>query len=66
MILNIFNGEVEIDWEDAKKVIKEELNKMSKEELITLLFDRDGEYLDLEEYFREEITQHYIPDCWEE
>lgn len=63
MILNIFGGEVEIDSYEANKIILKELNKLSKGELINLLMDRDGEYLDLEEYFREEITEQIKPDC---
>ena len=66
MILNIFNGEVEIDWEDAEKVIKEELNKLSKEELIQFILDNDCTEYDLEEEFREQITVYYASDCWED
>lgn len=66
MILKIFGGEVEITWKEAEKVIREELNKMSKEELIQFIIDNDGYKYDLEEEFREQITESIKPDCWEE
>ena len=44
----------EADMEETKKVIKRELNKMSKEELIEFIFDTTDQ-TDLEEYFEEEI-----------
>jgi hypothetical protein len=66
MILKIFGGEMEIDWQDAQKVIREELNTWSKEALIQFIIDKDNEVLDLEEEFREEITENFKPDDWEE
>ena len=66
MILNMFGGEVEITWQEAEKVIRKELNKMSKEELIQFIIDNDCQKYDLEEEFREQIIESVKPDCWED
>lgn len=53
------------DSEDVKKVIKTELNKMSKEELIDFIFDT-ADPTDLEEIFEEELQDEFAQDAEDE
>ena len=66
MIFKAYGGFVEIEWEEVKEVIKQELNKMSKEKLVQFIMERDGELIELHKEFKDEIVENYVKDCWEE
>ena len=66
MIFKAYGGFIEIDWEEVKDVIKQELNKMSKEKLVQFIMERDGEIIELHKEFKDEIVENYVKDCWEE
>ena len=57
--------EYDASWNECRFIIKKELNKMTKEDLIDFILNDIDSDEQLEEYFEEDIKDYYYDDACE-
>lgn len=51
--------EFEVDWYEVEDALKHILSDYSKEDLIKIIIDFDSEAVDLQQFFKDELTEYF-------
>ena len=49
----------EVDFDEVNKALNHILKNLSKEELVQMILQFDGEYVDLETFLKDELTEYF-------